>query len=120
MSVLVVEAGPLDNGEDAVLVPGAYNPAPYFWPMVSVPQTALNDTIHLATCARVVGGGSTINAMIFLRGDVEDYEGWSALGNEGWSWDSLLPYFKKVRQPHEINLIGNGSHVHVEREFHCA
>ncbi|KAG8163562.1 hypothetical protein KVR01_006859 [Diaporthe batatas] len=95
VAVLVVEAGPLDHGEDAVLVPGAYNPAPYFWPMVSVPQTALNNTVHLATCARVVGGGSTINAMIFLRGDVEDYNGWTKLSNEGWSWDSLLPYFKK-------------------------
>lgn len=101
VSVLVVEAGPLDAGEDAVLVPGAYNPSTYFWPMVSVPQVELNDSIHLATCARVVGGGSTINAMIFLRGDVEDYKGWAVLGNEGWSWDSLLPYFRKVFQPHK-------------------
>jgi choline dehydrogenase len=96
VSVLVVEAGPLDAGEDAILVPGAYNPAPYFWPMVSVLQSALNNTVHLATCARVVRGGTTINAMIFLRGDVEDDKGWATLRNEGWSWDNLLPYFKKV------------------------
>lgn len=100
MSVLVVEAGPLDDGENAILVPGAYNPSTYFWPIVSLPQEQLNNSVHLATCARVMGGGSTINAMIFLRGDIEDYKGWTALGNEGWSWDSLLAYFKKVGRQH--------------------
>lgn len=118
MSVLVVEAGPLDEGENAVLVPGAYNPATYFWPMVSVPQTELNNSIHLATCARVVGGGSTINAMIFERGDVEDYKGWLSLGNEGWSWDDMLPYFKKVRQPCKIRFESFNSHGRVERELY--
>lgn len=118
MSVLVVEAGPLDEGENAVLVPGAYNPATYFWPMVSVPQTGLNNSVHLATCARVVGGGSTINAMIFERGDVEDYEGWTSLGNEGWSWDNLLPYFKKVCQPYKTRHESFNSHGRVERELY--
>lgn len=93
---MVIEAGPFDQGQNSVLVPGDYDPSPFFWPIVSVPQEALNDTVFLADCARVVGGGSVINAMIFMRGDVEDYQGWTKLGNEGWSWDDLLPYFIKV------------------------
>lgn len=98
MSVLVIEAGPFDQGQNSVLVPGDYDPSPYFWPIVSVPQEALNDTVFLADCARVVGGGSVINAMIFTRGDVEDYHGWTELGNKGWTWDDLLPYFIKVSE----------------------
>ncbi|KJR82012.1 choline dehydrogenase [Sporothrix schenckii 1099-18] len=96
VTVLVVEAGPLDRGEDAVRVPGAYNPGAYLWPnLFSVPQAGLNNGVYFAATARVVGGGSTVNAMIFLRGDKDDYAGWTALGNRGWAWDDLLPYFCK-------------------------
>ncbi|CAK7225881.1 hypothetical protein SCUCBS95973_006012 [Sporothrix curviconia] len=96
VNVLVVEAGPFDQGEDAVLVPGAYNPAAYLWPdLFTVPQEGLNNGVYFAICGRVVGGGSTVNAMIFIRGDQEDYAGWTALGNPGWTWADLLPYFEK-------------------------
>lgn len=70
----MIEAGPFDQGQDGILIPGDYDPSPYFWPIVSEPQEALDNTVFLATSARVVGGGSTINAMIFHRGDVQDYE----------------------------------------------
>lgn len=43
----------------------------------------------------VVGGGSAVNAMFFHRGSVSDYAAWAALGNPGWDWDGLLPYFMK-------------------------
>lgn len=99
MSVLVIEAGLFDQGQDGILVPGAYDPSPYFWPILSVPQEALDDSVFLGTSARVVGGGSTINAMVFARGDIEDYRSWTKLGNEGWAWDDLLPYFIKVCDP---------------------
>lgn len=68
VSVLVIEAGPLDRGEDGILVPGAYAPYLYFWPnLVSVPQAGLNDREIGVITAQVVGGGSTINAMVYLR-----------------------------------------------------
>ena len=44
---------------------------------------------------KVVGGGSSINGMLYIRGQREDYDGWAALGCTGWSWDDVLPYFKK-------------------------
>lgn len=68
MSVLVIEAGPLDQGQDGILVPGAYAPYLYFWPgLSSVPQQGLNNRAITAIAAQVVGGGSTINAMVYLR-----------------------------------------------------
>ncbi|EAQ83028.1 hypothetical protein CHGG_10846 [Chaetomium globosum CBS 148.51] len=97
VSVLVIEAGPLDQGQDGILVPGAYAPYLYFWPgLTSVPQQGLNNRAVTAIAAQVVGGGSTINAMVYLRGDADDYDSWGALGNSGWSWNNMLPYFKKA------------------------
>lgn len=77
---------------------GAFNPAPYLWPgLFTVPQPQLNNATYMALAGRVVGGGSTINGAIFLRGSVEDFDGWSTLGNENWTWDDMLPYYRKVR-----------------------
>ncbi|KAM3963993.1 glucose dehydrogenase [FAD, quinone]-like [Aphomia sociella] len=45
---------------------------------------------------KVVGGSSVLNYMIYTRGTQADYEGWEAMGNEGWGWDNVLPYFKKI------------------------
>lgn len=68
MSVLVIEAGPVDPGLDGILVPGAFAPYYYFWPgLQTVPQTGLNNRTIPAITAQVVGGGSTINAMVYLR-----------------------------------------------------
>ena len=44
---------------------------------------------------RVLGGCSSINAMIYMRGQKTDYDHWASLGNRGWSWDEVLPYFKR-------------------------
>ncbi|QRD91343.1 putative glucose-methanol-choline oxidoreductase [Aspergillus flavus] len=96
VKVLVIEAGPLDDGREGVTIPGAYDPAAYIWqPLTSQPQTALNNRTFLATCARVVGGGSVVNAMVYLRGAKPEYAAWEELGAKGWAWDDLLPYFKK-------------------------
>ncbi|KAF2133649.1 GMC oxidoreductase [Dothidotthia symphoricarpi CBS 119687] len=96
VTVLVIEAGPFDKGEDEVLVPGSWNPAQYLWPgLVTEPLTALNNRSEPIVVAKVVGGGSTINAMNLLRGTKADFAGWVSLGNDGWGWDDMLPYFKK-------------------------
>jgi len=68
VTVLVIEAGPLDRGEDGILIPGAFSPWLYFWPgLVSTPQAGLNNRTVDVITAQVVGGGSTINAMVYLR-----------------------------------------------------
>jgi len=45
---------------------------------------------------RVLGGSSSINGMIYVRGQPEDFDHWAQLGNRGWSWDDVLPFFKKA------------------------
>ncbi|KAG4440670.1 hypothetical protein IFR05_003868 [Cadophora sp. M221] len=98
VTVLVLEAGDLDNYEDIILFPiedGYGLGTKYDWNLWTVPQTYLDGAARPYDMGRGVGGGSLINGMCWTRGGRADYDAWAALGNEGWSWDDLLPYFKK-------------------------
>jgi len=93
----VLEAGPFDKNEDSVLVPGAFFPVPYLWlSLPSVPQTALHGRSFNVPAGRVVGGGSVVNGMVFVRPGKGELRAWEDLGAKGWNWDALLPYYKKV------------------------
>jgi choline dehydrogenase len=65
---------------------------------------------------RVLGGCSSINAMIYMRGQKEDYDHWASLGNEGWAWSEVLPLFKKVEdyQHGADEMHGVGGELRVE------
>lgn len=63
----------------------------------SIPQRELNNRTFRVLAAGVVGGGSAVNGQLFDRGAALDYDAWRDLGNPGWGWNDLLPYFKKVR-----------------------
>jgi choline dehydrogenase len=65
-------------------------------------------SIHYAR-GRVLGGCSSINAMIYMRGQKEDYDHWAALGNEDWSWDSVLPFFRQLEDYEHGATDGYGS-----------
>lgn len=65
------------------------------WAFETVPQPGLNGRRGYQPRGKVLGGSSSVNAMIYIRGQREDYDGWAAEGNAGWSYDELLPYFKK-------------------------
>ncbi|CZS89081.1 related to alcohol oxidase [Rhynchosporium agropyri] len=98
VSVLVLEAGDLDNYEDLILFPieeGYGLGTKYDWNLWTVPQTSLDGAARPYNMGRGVGGGSLINGMCWTRGGRADYDAWVALGNEGWGWDDLLPYSKK-------------------------
>ncbi|KAH6635115.1 hypothetical protein B0J18DRAFT_448056 [Chaetomium sp. MPI-SDFR-AT-0129] len=95
IKVLVIEAGPFDGGA-GIDVPGEWDPTPYLWPgLTTEPLTALNNRSENVVCGRVVGGGSTANAMNWLRGHSADFDAFEALGNPGWNWESILEYSKK-------------------------
>ena len=66
------------------------------WGWSTVPQRHLNGRVLRYTQARVLGGGSSINAQIYTRGHAADYDGWARKGCEGWSYREVLPYFKRA------------------------
>ncbi|RFP88032.1 glucose-methanol-choline oxidoreductase [Rhodobacteraceae bacterium 63075] len=76
------------------------------WAFKTVPQPGLNGRQGYQPRGRALGGSSAINAMLYLRGQKEDYDGWADLGCNGWSWDEVLPYFKKA----ENNVNGADAH----------
>ncbi|KIM20574.1 GMC oxidoreductase [Serendipita vermifera MAFF 305830] len=101
-TVLVIETGQLDEREDAFLVPHFIGTAPpkYFYNLTSIPQPAGGNRTFPVLAGCVVGGGSAVNGMFFDRGSAGDYNLWRDLGNPGWGWDDLLPYFKKSETFH--------------------
>ncbi len=77
------------------------------WAFHTIPQKGLNNRIGYQPRGKALGGSSALNAMIYIRGQKEDYDSWANEGNNGWSWNEVLPFFKKA----ENNEIGS-------KEFH--
>ena len=75
----------------------------YNWRFKTSPQAALNGRQAYQPRGKVLGGSSSINAMIYIRGHQSDYEDWANLGNEGWAYKDVLPYFKKAEHNERIN-----------------
>jgi len=66
------------------------------WAFDTVPQPGLNGRLGYQPRGKGLGGSSSINAMVYIRGQREDYEHWAAQGNPGWGWNDVLPYFRKA------------------------
>ncbi|MDD5030280.1 MAG: choline dehydrogenase [Rhodoferax sp.] len=98
VSVALLEAGPADNSVLIQCPAGLAvmaNLGLYGWKIDTVPQVGLNGRCGYQPRGKVLGGSSSLNAMIYIRGQRQDYDHWAALGNPGWAWDNVLPYFKK-------------------------
>lgn len=65
------------------------------WGFDTVPQPGLNGRLGYQPRGKALGGSSAINAMVYIRGHRWDYDHWAELGNTGWSFDEVLPYFKR-------------------------
>ena len=97
--VLLVEAGGNDD-YFWINIPVGYlytigNPRTD-WCFETAPQGGLNGRSIGYARGKVLGGCSSINAMIYMRGQASDYDHWAQLGNRGWSWDDVLPVFKRT------------------------
>src|SRR5580700_8956113 len=64
------------------------------WGFTAEPDPGVNGRAILYPRGKVLGGSSSINGMVYVRGQPEDFDHWGQLGNRGWSWDDVLPYFK--------------------------
>ena len=100
-SVLLIEAGGKDVSPWIKLPVGFaktyYNPT-YNYMYYSEEEAELNNRKLYAPRGKVQGGSGSINAMIYVRGQAADFNDWAAAGNEGWSYQDVLPYFKKLEQ----------------------
>lgn len=97
ISVLLLEAGGPDSKPE-IHIPGAtfsLQNTDIDWAYHTEPQPHLNGRIIFWPRGKVLGGSSSINAMIYIRGHRQCYDDWRAAGNEGWEYAKVLPYFKK-------------------------
>ncbi len=97
--VLLLEAGGRDRNPWIHIPIGyakLYTHKNLNWRFESEPEAALNDRRMYQPRGKVLGGTSSINGMIYMRGNPADYDEWRQRGNEGWDWDSVLPFFRKA------------------------
>ncbi len=66
------------------------------WAFNTVPQKGLNERLGYQPRGKALGGSSAINGMVYTRGHPRDYDEWASLGNPGWSFDEVLPYFRRA------------------------
>jgi choline dehydrogenase-like flavoprotein len=98
VNVCLLEAG-LKDDHFKIQAPFGFSlrPTEYNWSFDTVPQPGLNGRRGFQPRGKVLGGSSSINAMVYIRGHRTDYDHWASLGNEGWSYNDVLPYFKKAQ-----------------------
>lgn len=117
-SVLLLEAGPKDvnpmihmpGGCAEVLKSNQLN-----WKFVSTKQKHLNGRTYEIPRGKTLGGSSSSNGMVYIRGHANDYDDWAKAGNDGWAYKDVLPYFKKFedfnRGANEFHGAGGELHV---------
>lgn len=97
--VLLLEAGPPPRSPWLTIPAGLTQilklSSPYIWGDSSEPEPLLNDRRIAFVHGKTLGGSSSVNGMVYIRGQPLDFDDWRQQGNAGWSWDDVLPYFKR-------------------------
>lgn len=119
-SVAVIEYGGTDIGP-LIQMPAALsypmNMPLYDWEYVSEPNVHLGGRKLACPRGKVIGGSSSINGMVYVRGHARDYDTWAELGADGWSYADVLPYFRRMETSHggEAGWRGDAGPLHVSR-----
>lgn len=123
-SVLIIEHGGTDAGP-LIQMPGALsypmNMSLYDWGYKSQPEPNLNNRELVTPRGKVIGGSSSINGMVYVRGHAGDYNHWAESGAQGWSYADVLPYFKRMEtwdnrgQGGDADWRGKDGPLHVTR-----
>ncbi|RDI47014.1 GMC family oxidoreductase [Nocardia mexicana] len=123
--VILLEAGRKDNTR-LVTMPGAItmvHTVPQLkkrvtWKQYSVPQKFANDREIPMTRGKVLGGSSSVNGMLFVRGNRANFDSWAAEGCEGWSYDDVLPAYKRLENWEDgaSDVRGTGGPIEVTRQ----
>ena len=96
--VLLLEAGPKDRNIWIHIPIGYYRTmmSPLSWGFETEPDDGIAGRRVIWPRGKVLGGSSAINGLVYIRGQKQDYDHWRQLGNEGWGYDDILPFFKKA------------------------
>lgn len=119
-SVIVIEHGGSDFGP-FIKMPAALsypmNMSRYDWGYQTEPEPNLGGRRLAAPRGKVIGGSSSINGMVYVRGHAEDFDHWAESGADGWSFADVLPYFKRQETSHggEAGWRGTDGPLHVQR-----
>ena len=101
--VTVIEHGGSDAGP-FIQMPGALsypmNMPLYDWGFATEPEPHLNDRVLATPRGKVIGGSSSINGMVYVRGHARDFDTWAEMGADGWAYADVLPYFKRMEASH--------------------
>jgi choline dehydrogenase-like flavoprotein len=123
LSVCLLEAGGPDTNPlvhmpagVAAMVPTSINN----WQYQTVPQPGLNGRIGYQPRGKTLGGSSSINAMAYHRGHPEDFDRWAALGNPGWSYQEVLPFFKRAEHNEHFKDALHGQNGPLNVRFHAS
>ena len=119
-SVIVIEYGGSDAGP-FIQMPAALsypmNMRLYDWGYVTEPEPHLGGRRMVCPRGKVIGGSSSINGMVYVRGHAHDYDQWEQMGATGWGWADVLPYFQRMENSHggEAGVRGTSGPLHVTR-----
>ena len=121
-SVIVVEHGGTDWGP-FINMPAALSypmgMRRYDWGYVTEPEPHMGNRVMACPRGKVVGGSSSINGMIYVRGHARDFDTWAEMGAEGWGYADVLPYFKRAETWHgdagDAAFRGHDGPLHITR-----
>lgn len=120
-SVIVIEFGGSDRGP-LIQMPAALsypmNMRLYDWGFSTEPEPNMNNRRMATPRGKVIGGSSSINGMVYVRGHARDFDQWEAMGASGWSYADVLPYFQRMEDAHSDTADearGHGGPLHVNK-----
>ncbi len=125
VSVLLLEAGGADRNP-LIHIPAGYvktiDMSGVNWRFQTEPEAYTYQRAFPIPRGRVLGGTSSLNAMLYVRGESRDYDDWAQLGNRGWSWDEVLPYFRKTEnwEGDPAPWRGKGGPLNVREQYESA
>jgi len=117
--VLLIEAGASDR-HPLISIPAAFSElfkTSFDWNYNSEPQSELNDQEMYSPRGKVIGGCSSINAMIFVRAHAKDFDDWIIGEDDFWSWRNVLPFFQKVERQFGFSIDENGDAISEENYY---
>lgn len=121
-TILLIEAGPSDRDPFIRMPMGLFNVIKdprRVWHYALEPDP-VDGTRHHWVRGRLLGGSSSINGMLYFRGQPEDYDGWEAMGCRGWGWKHILPIFRAMEDPElgddGVRGVGGPLHVSIHRD----